>query len=89
MIECYSGFGDYGEDTGMNQMLKDKNIKTVYCCGLAFDYCVGSTAVSAAQAGYSTFIFSDATKSVAPETEATMQKKVEENNIKMIKVSEF
>ena len=81
MIESYSGFGDYGEDTGLNQLLKDKNVSKVYCCGLAFDYCVGSTAVSAAQNGYSTFIFSDATKSVAPETHATMEEKVKQNNI--------
>ena len=48
MIECYSGFGDYGEDTGLKQLLNDRNVGTVYCCGLALDYCVGSTAVSAA-----------------------------------------
>ena len=48
MIESYSGFGDYGEDTGLKQLLNDRNVGTVYCCGLALDYCVGSTAVSAA-----------------------------------------
>ena len=48
MIECYSGFGDYGEDTGLDGLLKERNVKNVYCCGLALDYCVGSTAISAA-----------------------------------------
>lgn len=31
-------------------------IDTVYCCGLAYDYCVGSTAIDAAKLGFKTFI---------------------------------
>lgn len=89
MIECYSGFGDYGEDTGLKQLLKDRNVDTVYCCGLALDYCVGSTAVGAAAAGFKTLIFSDATKSVAPDSEAAMLKKITENKIEMLKVADL
>ena len=69
--------------------MKDNNVTSVYCCGLAFDFCVGATALSSAQAGYTTYIFSDVTKSAGSESEAAMIKNIEENNIKMIKINEF
>ena len=47
-VDSYSAFGGEGEETNMTWMLKERNIHKVYCVGLAFDYCVGSTAESAA-----------------------------------------
>ena len=52
MVESYSGFGGDGEDTGLNKFLKEEGIKRCFCVGLAFDYCVGSTAVDSAKNGY-------------------------------------
>jgi len=34
-------------------------------CGLAFDFCVGSTALDAQKHGFDTYIFEDATRSVS------------------------
>lgn len=48
MVESYSGFGNDFEDTGLANLLKEKDVGIVYSCGLAYDYCVGSTAESAA-----------------------------------------
>ena len=48
----------------------------VYVCGLAYDYCVGSTAESAAKAGFQTMLVRDATKFVAKETEAKMDERL-------------
>lgn len=56
MIESYSGFGDDGEDTGLEQKLNELGITKVFCCGLAYDYCVGATAASAALRGFETYI---------------------------------
>ena len=47
MVESYSGFGNEHEDTGLTNILKEKGVGVVYSCGLAYDYCVGSTAISA------------------------------------------
>ena len=69
MVESYSGFGNELEDTGLSKILKDKGVTTVYCVGLAFDYCVGSTAESAAQEGFETYIIKEGTASVAQTTE--------------------
>ena len=48
MVESYSGFGSEFEDTGLTKKLKELDVVSVYSCGLAYDYCVGSTAESAA-----------------------------------------
>ena len=88
MLECYSGFGDFGEDTGLKKILQDEDINEVYCCGLALDYCVGSTAVDSAKNGFTTFIFEDATRSVAEESEKTMRAKLKENNVEFKQTNE-
>lgn len=48
----------------MDELLKQKGIKRVFVCGLAFDYCVKCTAVDAADAGYETYMIEDASKAV-------------------------
>ena len=85
MVESYSGFGGDGEETGLTDKLKALDISKVYCCGLALDYCVGSTAESAAQAGFQTFIISDATRSVNPDSEAKMMERIHAAKVEMIK----
>ena len=37
-VDSYSGFGTPPEDTGLNKLLHDHKITTVYCVGLVFDY---------------------------------------------------
>ena len=81
-IESYSAFGGDGEDTGMVQYLSSKNITKVYVVGLAFDYCVGSTAVDAAKNGYDTTIIKDATRAVALESQRDMEERLMEYGVK-------
>ena len=64
MVESYSGFGSEFENTGMTEYLKNDKITHVYVCGLAYDYCVGSTAESSAKEGFKTFCIMDASRSV-------------------------
>ena len=74
LVETYSGFGsiDLGEDLGLVKKLLDLNVKNIYCCGLAYDYCVGSTAYDAAKFGFNSFLITDAAKSVAPDSHKAM-----------------
>ena len=58
-----------------------KVIDTVYVCGLAYDYCVGSTAYDAAIRGYKSFVIRDATRSVASDSEEKMEQKLKEANV--------
>jgi nicotinamidase/pyrazinamidase len=62
----YSGFFDNtGEkSTGLDSILKADQIKRVYVCGLAMDFCVFWTAKDAVKLGYETFVVLDATASI-------------------------
>ena len=90
-VETYSGFGsiDLGEDLGLVQMLKEKGVRDIYCCGLATDYCVGSTAVDAAKHGFTTYLIEDAARAVTPETKQKMQEKCNEAGVKWIQSTDI
>ena len=45
--------------------------------GLAYDYCVGATALDAATHGIKTYVVMDATKSVSADTAEPMKKKLD------------
>ena len=51
--------------TALNGLLKEADITDIYCVGLAYDYCVGNTALDGAVIGYKTYIVKDASASVA------------------------
>lgn len=59
-MEAYSGF----EKTELDQTLKAKNIRRVFVCGVATDYCVKATVLDAIRLGYVTFVLVDAIKGV-------------------------
>ncbi|WP_455169253.1 bifunctional nicotinamidase/pyrazinamidase [Aegicerativicinus sediminis] len=69
-VDSYSGFFDngYKNNTGLSAYLKGKNIKEVYVCGLAADYCVYYTAKDAIKEGFKTFYITDATKAISDNT---------------------
>lgn len=82
-VECYSGFGneEYNDPTSLKQVLDAMGIEEVFICGLATDYCVGSTALDAARLGYKTVIIADACKGVAEETTEQMVLKLDAADI--------
>lgn len=68
-IESYSAMGDSTEEkkfekTLLLEHLKENKVKNVYLCGLAFDYCVGSTALDLAKYGFNIYILTDCTRYV-------------------------
>ncbi len=75
-VDSYSGFGSYPERTELEDVLRSKNIDVVYCVGLAYDYCVGSTAYDAAIRGFESYLLKDATRSVSGESEKIMTEKL-------------
>jgi nicotinamidase/pyrazinamidase len=72
-VDSYSGFGTRPEDTGLEAKLQELNVRRVYVCGLAQDYCVGATALDAVEKGYDTYVISDLTKCVSEHTEEEMK----------------
>lgn len=58
--EAYSGF----QGTDLAAVLASRNIRRVFVCGLATDYCVKATALDARRAGLETFVIEDAIRGV-------------------------
>ena len=61
LVDSYSAFYDNaGKSTEIvDTMLKTRNIKEVVVVGIAFDFCVGSTALDAVKDGYKTTVCCD------------------------------
>lgn len=56
----YSGF----EHTMLEKLLRSKNIKRIFVCGLATDYCVMATVCDALTLGFQIYVLADAIKAV-------------------------
>ena len=65
-IDSYSGFFDNGhrKATGLDDELKQRNVRELCIAGLATDYCVKWTALDACQLGYPTRVIADACRGV-------------------------
>ncbi|MEN3015484.1 MAG: bifunctional nicotinamidase/pyrazinamidase [bacterium] len=59
-LEAYSGF----YQTELHQKLQEMNIKNLYVCGVATEYCVKNTVLDALKLGYRVFLLVDAIKGV-------------------------
>lgn len=65
-VDSYSGFleNDQKTKTGLDGYLKSNDIKRVFICGLALDYCVAFTAMDAADFGFEPFVIVDLSKGI-------------------------
>lgn len=83
-IDSYSAFveNDKITQTGLTGYLRERGITKVYLVGLAYDYCVGYSALDAVAAGFEAVVIKNLTRSIAPESEAAMDKLFEENGVK-------
>lgn len=63
--ESYSGFRDeFNRSSELTGWLRYNRVKRIFVCGLAFDFCVGETALHGIDEGFETFVLRDATRSV-------------------------
>ena len=65
-IDSYSAFreNDRTTMTGLEGYLKSLEIKEIYLCGLALDYCIFYSAMDAKELGFETFVIIDGTKGI-------------------------
>ena len=86
-IDSYSAFfeNDKNTTTGLEGYLVKKEIKRLYLCGLAFDYCVFYSALDAENLGFDVFVFQDLTKAInLNNSEKIARKTMVEKGIKLI-----
>ena len=89
-IDSYSAFfeNDKNTTTGLEGYLIKKDIKQLYLCGLAFDYCVFYSALDGANLGFEVFVFQDLTKAIdLNNSEKIAKKSMIEKGIKLINFS--
>jgi nicotinamidase/pyrazinamidase len=73
-IDSYSAFteNDQTTPTGLAGYLRERGLSRLFFCGVAYDYCVGFSALAAARLGFEAIVLEDLTRGIAPASiEAT------------------
>jgi nicotinamidase/pyrazinamidase len=65
-IDSYSAFleNDRVTPTGLAGYLRERGLTRLFFCGLAYDFCVGSSAVDGAKLGFECIVLEDLTRAV-------------------------
>ena len=87
-IDSYSAFfeNDKNTTTGLEGYLIKKEIRQLYLCGLAFDYCVFYSALDGIKLGFDVFVFQDLTKAIDLNNSKEIAKEtMTDKGIKLIK----
>ena len=65
-IDSYSAFleNDHNTPTGLAGYLRERGLKRLFLCGLAYDFCVRYSAIDGNNLGFETIVIEDATRPV-------------------------
>jgi nicotinamidase/pyrazinamidase len=65
-IDSYSAFfeNDHATSTGLAGYLRERNFKRVFLAGLAYDFCVGYSALDARRLGFEAIVLRDACQAI-------------------------
>jgi nicotinamidase/pyrazinamidase len=91
-VDSYSAFCDNlkNQETTLHKILKDRNIMRIVVVGLAYDYCVGFTALDGYAKRYDVIVCKDACRSVDPgKGEQDMTKTLISTGIQVITSDEY
>ncbi len=69
-IDSYSAFteNDRTTGTGLTGYLRERGLTRLFFCGLAYDYCVGYSALDAVQHGFAAIVLEDLTRGIGQPT---------------------
>ncbi|MFW9900172.1 MAG: bifunctional nicotinamidase/pyrazinamidase [Candidatus Thorarchaeota archaeon] len=92
-VDSYSGFQDNDKksETGLRKYLNSKDIKRIFICGLALDYCCYYTAMDGFDFGFEVFILVDLTRGIdLPEDNVkNALESMKNKGIKFLKIESF
>jgi len=85
-VDSYSGFydNDHKSQSNLCSILRERGITDVYITGIAYDYCVGYSALDAVSEGFTTFVVEDACRGVAQDTIDQMIERLKKAGVKII-----
>jgi nicotinamidase/pyrazinamidase len=66
-IDSYSAFleDDHETPTGLSGYLRERGLTRLFFCGLAYDFCVGFSAIDGAKLGFECLVLEDLSRAVA------------------------
>jgi len=91
-IDSYSAFleNDHTTPTGLAGYLRERNLRRLFICGLAYDFCVRYSAIDGHALGFETIVIEDATRPVnLPNTVAETNAALTSAGIKRILINAF
>jgi nicotinamidase/pyrazinamidase len=91
-IDSYSAFleDDHTTPTGLASYLRERGLKRLFLCGLAYDFCVRFSAIDGTNAGFECIVIEDATRAVdLDETSSQTQVAFQAIGITQISSSTF
>ncbi len=94
-VDSYSGFrNNWGPDgtrapTGLAGYLREREVDTVFICGLARDVCVRWTAEDAVDAGFDTRLLWDLTRSVDAEGDSDLRDHLKGDGVRLLRSSDL
>jgi len=82
--EAYSAFDSRGDHVILlADYLRERNIKEVYVCGLAIEYCVRATAIDAKKAGFRTLWIPECSRGITSEGIEKTSEELEKEGVKL------
>ena len=90
-IDSYSAFteNDGHTPTGLTGYLHERQLNRLFFCGVAYDYCVGFSAIAAAKLGFQAFVIEDLSRGIAPASIDATNATFAALNIHRIQASEI
>jgi nicotinamidase/pyrazinamidase len=94
LVDSYSAFRENWDaehrrpHTGLAGYLRDRNVREVWLCGLARDYCVKWSAEDAADEGFRTYVLWDLTRPVNAADDARVRADLERVGVCIVDASE-
>jgi nicotinamidase/pyrazinamidase len=91
-VDSYSAFfeNDRRTATGLGGYLEERELTRVFLCGLAYDYCVGYTALDARRLGLEAVVIKDACRAIDLEgSVAEMEAKFGDAEVRIVSSSEL
>jgi nicotinamidase/pyrazinamidase len=91
-VDSYSAFCDnlQAQDTPLHAILSARNISNIVVVGLAYDYCVGFTALDGYDRKYNVTVCKDACRSVDPDgTGEAMTQRLIKSGITLVSTDEY
>lgn len=76
-VDSYSAFleNDHVTSTGLAGYLRDRGLSRLYLCGLAWDFCVGFSALDGKALGFEVLVVEDAVRGIDPKAVEAMSER--------------